>query len=100
MAIIFLLIGTGIINGTGNALNNTLNGNAAANSLNGLAGNDVINGGSGNDIVIGGAGKDNLIGGLGNDTYYIDNIGDVVTESSGDSLTCRRRNSRWCATRQ
>ncbi|MFJ4497967.1 M10 family metallopeptidase C-terminal domain-containing protein [Pseudomonas atacamensis] len=52
------------INGTGNALNNVITGNA------------------GNNILDGGAGADTLIGGLGNDTYVIDNVGDVIVESS------------------
>ena len=59
------LAGKVAINGTGNALNNTLTGNAAANTLNGLAG------------------ADKLTGGLGNDIYVVDNIGDVVTENTG-----------------
>ena len=63
------LTGAAIINGTGNAFNNTLTGNASANILNGLAGNDAINGGGGIDILIGGAGKDTLTGGLGNDIF-------------------------------
>ena len=58
------LTGTAALNGTGNALNNILTGNAAANVLNG------------------GAGADTLVGGLGNDTYIIDNIGDVISETS------------------
>ena len=67
------LTGTAAINGKGNALDNTLLGNSAANTLNGAAGDDSLDGG---------AGADTLIGGLGNDDYTIDNIGDVVTETS------------------
>jgi len=72
------LQGSGNLNGTGNALNNTLVGNSGANVLSGGAGNDYIAGGSGNDTLtggdgndtlIGGAGRDSLIGGAGNDTF-------------------------------
>ncbi|MCU0089894.1 M10 family metallopeptidase C-terminal domain-containing protein [Pseudomonas koreensis] len=52
------------INGTGNALNNVITGNA------------------GNNILDGGAGADTMIGGLGNDTYVVDNVGDIVSETS------------------
>jgi Ca2+-binding RTX toxin-like protein len=58
------LTGTAGINGTGNALNNRLVGNA------------------GNNILDGGLGADVMIGGTGNDTYIVDNIKDVVTETS------------------
>jgi len=58
------LTGTAAINGTGNALNNILTGNRGANNLNG------------------GAGADKMMGGLGNDFYVVDNIGDVVIETS------------------
>ena len=68
-----VLTGAAAINGTGNALNNTLTGNAAANTLKGGAGNDVLNGG---------AGIDTMIGGPGNDTYVVDNAADVTTETS------------------
>jgi trimeric autotransporter adhesin len=80
-------------NGTGNALNNTINGNYNANVLNGGAGNDslyggglvindTLNGGDGNDTLDGGAGIDSMTGGLGNDTYYIDNLGDIIIENA------------------
>ena len=59
-----ILSGAGAINATGNELNNTLTGNAAANILNG------------------GLGADTLTGGLGNDTYVVDDIGDIVIETS------------------
>ena len=56
------LTGTGAINGTGNALANTIVGNTAAN------------------IIDGGTGIDTLTGGLGNDTYIVDTTTDVINE--------------------
>ena len=61
-----LLTGGGVINGTGNSLNNSLIGNSGANILNG------------------GLGADTMIGGQGNDTYLVDNLGDVVTENAAE----------------
>jgi Ca2+-binding RTX toxin-like protein len=52
------LLGGGNINGTGNALNNTIIGNSGRNLLNGGTGNDVLEGGDGNDTLTGGAGQD------------------------------------------
>jgi Ca2+-binding RTX toxin-like protein len=60
------LTGSGNINGTGNNLVNILTGN------------------SGNNTLDGGSGADTLIGGTGNDSYVVDNIGDVLIESSGE----------------
>ena len=59
------------INGTGNALNNTIIGNDAVNTLSGLAGNDTIDGKGGNDTIIGGTGADHLTGGAGTDTFRL-----------------------------
>ncbi|WP_291160569.1 peroxidase family protein, partial [Ensifer sp. SSB1] len=61
------LTGTGNIMGTGNDLNNIIVGNAGNNALNG------------------GVGADTMSGGAGNDTYVVDNVGDVVDETSPGS---------------
>ncbi|WP_246745938.1 calcium-binding protein [Ciceribacter sp. L1K22] len=78
-----VLTGSSAINGTGNALANTITGNNAANTLNGGAGNDVLKSGGGNDKLIGGTGNDTMAGGTGNDTYYVDSSRDVIQEASG-----------------
>ena len=69
-----LTLVTGARTGTGNALDNVITGNASSNKLFGLDGNDVLTGGRS---------VDTMIGGNGNDTYYVDNIGDIVTELHG-----------------
>lgn len=91
------------LNGTGNALANSITGNAAANKVAGGDGNDWLKGGDGNDTLSGGAGNDKLDGGLygsagvvdgsfgadslyggtGNDTYYVWDASDKVIESTG-----------------
>jgi Ca2+-binding RTX toxin-like protein len=63
------------INGTGNALANTLIGNSASN---------VLDGGAGNDILNGGVGGDTLKGGLGDDTYVVDSTTDSLIENANE----------------
>jgi serralysin len=46
-------------------------------------GADRLDGGAGADILNGGGGADTMIGGTGDDTYYLENVGDVTTESTG-----------------
>ena len=80
------LIGTANVNGTGNAVNNTVTGNSGNNQLDGTAGNDTLIGGLGNDTLIGGLGNDNLDGGAGDDTYLFTLTGlgnDIIRDASG-----------------
>ncbi|MBH1971748.1 tandem-95 repeat protein [Moraxellaceae bacterium AER2_44_116] len=70
-----ILEGSDNLNGFGNVLDNTLNGNNA---------NNYLVGGAGNDTLQGKGGADTLEGGIGNDLYYVDNVGDVVTELLGE----------------
>lgn len=60
------------INGTGNALDNSLVGNGSANRLSGLDGHDTLNGDTGTDTLVGGA---------GNDLYFTDGD-DTITENA------------------
>lgn len=69
------LTGSGAIDGTGNALKNTLKGNNA---------NNVLDGDAGNDFLTGGLGVDTLSGGAGNDTLKINDFnGDHIDGGTG-----------------
>ena len=61
------LIGSGDIDGTGNAGANQIDGNSGANTLSGAAGADLIRGGAGDDVLNGGSGNDQMQGGEGGD---------------------------------
>jgi Ca2+-binding RTX toxin-like protein len=78
-----LLMGAADLSLAGDASWNTLHGNAGNNTIAGKAGNDNIWGAAGNDILDGGIGADFMLGATGDDTYYVDNPGDVVSETLG-----------------
>jgi len=51
-------------------------------NLTGSAFDDTLTGNAGNNVLNGGSGADVLTGGDGNDTYVVDNVGDLVIETS------------------
>ena len=69
------LMGSGAINGTGNAQANYLAGNTGANVLNGMGGNDTIVGDAGNDTLIGGGGDDSYVVDADSGSDVVDNTG-------------------------
>ena len=71
------LTGKAAINGTGNALANTLTGN------------------SGNNRLDGGAAADVLSGAAGNDTYVVDNAGDSILEVAGGGVDGVEASVSW-----
>jgi serralysin len=68
----------------GTALPDVLYGDAGDNTLQGGGGNDSLYSLTGQDLLDGGLGADAMAGGLGDDVYLVDNVGDVVTELSGE----------------
>lgn len=78
------MFGAANIDGTGNALGNSMAGNAGANVLEGLGGRDVLNGGGDDDVLIGGAGRDTQSGGAGDDDFVFN-----AASESGPAATQR-----------
>jgi Ca2+-binding RTX toxin-like protein len=83
-----VLAATGAVNGTGNALNNTITGNDVANILSGGDGKDKILGGGGDDRINGGLQADTLTGGAGNDTFIYNSVQDSMAGTANrDTIT-------------
>ncbi len=72
-----LRLQAGAVNGSGNALNNTIIAGVGPATLNGLGGDDVIFGSGASDTIDGGTDNDSLYGRNGNDN---------ITGGSGDDL--------------
>ena len=68
----------------GSESDDTLNATVLAGLFRGFGGADLLTGGALADTLDGGTGADRMSGGAGDDTYYVDNAGDVVTETSGN----------------
>lgn len=64
----------------------TIVGGARDDFIYGRGGRDTLRGRDGNDTLDGGTSNDRLEGGAGNDTYFVDNLGDVLVETSGVDL--------------
>jgi serralysin len=66
----------------GTAGDDTISGLGGRDHLYGGAGNDTLLGGAGDDAMHGDAGADIMFGGSGNDDYYVDDVNDVVSETT------------------
>jgi trimeric autotransporter adhesin len=99
-----LQAGAGAIDGSGNALDNSIYGNESDNEIRGYDGEDLLKGGggadellggkdndelhgeAGDDVLGGGAGDDQMYGGTDNDTYSVNSAGDVVVEYANQGI--------------
>jgi Ca2+-binding RTX toxin-like protein len=61
----------------------TLDGGDNDDDLYGGEHDDTLYGGLGNDDLVGGSGADEMYGGWNDDSYWVDNVGDVVSELLG-----------------
>jgi len=66
----------------GTAADDTISGLGGRDHLYGGAGNDTLLGGAGDDAMHGDAGADIMFGGAGNDDYYVDDVNDVISETT------------------
>lgn len=89
------LLGTGALDGTGNAAANVIRGTAGANTLAGLGGADTLlgeggsdrlEGGAGSDVLRGGAGTDRLLGGADADVFDFNALSETRRGATRDSI--------------
>jgi Ca2+-binding RTX toxin-like protein len=80
------LQGSGLIDGTGNALNNVISGTFLSNVISGLDGADRLYGFSGSDHLYGGDGDDRLEGGAGDDVLDGGNGTDQLSGDDGQDI--------------
>ncbi|MEL6550910.1 MAG: calcium-binding protein [Pseudomonadota bacterium] len=66
---------------TGTAGADELHGSASNEELLGLGSDDLLRGNAGDDVLDGGAGADFMNGGPGSDIFYVDDLGDRISES-------------------
>ena len=66
----------------GTATNDTISGLGGRDHLYGGAGNDTLYGGAGDDAMHGDGGADIMFGGAGNDDYFVDDVNDVISETT------------------
>ena len=83
---------------TGTAADDTISGLGGRDHLYGGAGNDTLDGGAGDDAMHGDAGADIMFGGAGNDDYYVDNVNDVVSETTAPGVDDGGTNDRVYST--
>lgn len=83
------LIGSGPMNGTGNALSNVLIGNSATNTLSGADGDDTLIGGAGADVLNGGNGFDraSYYGAASAVTVNLSNMASNKGDAQGDTYS-------------
>lgn len=68
----------------GNSGDDVLFGGLGDDHLIGQSNDDVLFGGAGNDLMDGGTNADFMQGGAGDDTYFVDDVGDRIFETSGE----------------